>query len=375
MKTKIFSVLLIILLICGCGGSGPDPSPDLGPPDPGPDPDAINHIILNVCYVTKEWIEFDSELGGGWTCAIVNKELHGVKFYEAAIWEDTMSIHLYAFPQDYVETQGPVAYRESFVIAKFDNMPDKRSGRGEFVLDVFSEFAQILVERHPDATHNLIYTGHGGPGEFFDVHLRPAEMTTLLSNWHSALGRKLGFVDMGGPCNKGSFHDLEAIHEHAEYYIASDLSVGCFTYDDWDSVDYDSLEALYQYPRILSSHEKLENALIERVNVYRDRYNAGKNNITNNQVMQSHYLYSCSEFAKHKTAITEFMESLSFNPYVGRADIRHEIARAGRKDLLEAFESIIVYGVDTRQYFTWPEENNGLFWSIYRDGPWYYEND
>jgi hypothetical protein len=362
MKTRILFVLFIaIFVLCSCSG-GPGPTPDPVPDDPG----AIRHIILNACYVTAEWMKFTDNHGGGWLAAIDPKELHGVKFYEAAIWEDTMSIHLYAFPNDYLQkelellqTDALVPYRESFLVQKFENMPENRYGRGDFVLHAFTEFAKTLVKRHPHASHNLMYNGHGGPNEFFDMHLSPAQATALLSNWHSALGRKLGFVDMGGPCNKGNFHDLEAIHEHANYYIASDLAIGGHL-DDFK--DFESTEILFQYPRILASHKNLKDALIERVNVRGARLQAGKKAIIADQAMQSMYLYSCSEFAKHKKKISKFMESLGENS--GWYDIKHELKKAGRKDLLDALNSIIIHGVDTKGFFPWPEEWNGLFWVV-----------
>jgi hypothetical protein len=370
MKNKFLLVLMIVtvvLVLCGCSGEPvPDPVTD--------DPTAINHIILSVCYVTKDWSEFDSTLGGGWSHAVINKELAGVKFYEAAIWEDTMAIHLYAFPNDYTETEeyrlfiepepdfDLVEYRESFLVQKFDNMPEEFTNKSEFVLHAFTEFAKTLVERHPDASHNLIYSGHGGVDEFLGQHLTLAQAITLLSHWHSALGRKLGFVDMGHPCSKGNFHDLEAIHKHAEYYIASDLLVCGYIDEDFKG-DRNSMDSLYQYPRILASHDNLEDALIERVNLRSAMHKSGKKSITEEKAMQSMYLYSCSEFARHKDAIEEFMVSLRLGNNDWSVDIKHEIEKAGRQDLLNAFNSIVIHGVDTKDYFPWPEERNGLFWN------------
>jgi hypothetical protein len=395
MKRKVCVVIMIILLaLSGCAVSVD--STDLTPiptaaaaaantpaPEPIPeatlspkDPSAIDHIIMSVVYVTKEWNLFLEV--AGWPHAVQNKESQGVKFYEAAIWEDTMAIHLYAFPGDYdfmygehegLSTEEKVAYRESFAIKTISDMPQEHEERGPFVLNAFTEFAKILVERHPDATHNLVYSGHGGPGgELFENHLDPTEAAEFLGSWHDMLGHKLGFVDMGTVCMKGSFQDLEAFHEHTDYYIASDLNVGCTQFDDSFSIEiYNKSDTLYQYPRILSSFDNMEEALIERVNLHRLRYEDSINYATENEVMQSQYLYSCSAFGQHKDVIAAFMQSQNYDPHqVALVDIKTALEENGSgAELLAAFDSIIIHGVDTKDFFTWPQEFNGMTWMTY----------
>ncbi len=314
----------------------------------------------------------------GWPHAVQNKESQGVKFYEAAIWEDTMAIHLYEFPADYdfhygelegLPTQEKVAYRESFAIKTITGMPQEHAKRGPFVLSAFTELAKTLVERHPKATHNLVYSGHGGPGgELFENHLNHTEATEFLRRWHDMLGRRLGFVDMGTVCMKGSFQDLEAFYEHADYYIASDLNVGCTQFDDSFSEEiYNRSETLCQYPRILSSFDNMEEALIERMNLHRLRYEDSVKYATENKVMQSQYLYSFSAFGKHKDAISDFMQSQDYDPHqVAMVDIKTALQENGAgAELLAAFDSIMIHGVDTKDFFTWPEEYNGMSWLTY----------
>lgn len=59
----------------------------------------VNHIILRVVYVTKDWMPFSDITG--WTQAAVIKESKVVKYYEAAIWDENQSVNLYEFPNDY----------------------------------------------------------------------------------------------------------------------------------------------------------------------------------------------------------------------------------------------------------------------------------
>jgi hypothetical protein len=389
---KIFLVIMIIVFaMSGCAVStdsaGLTPAPTVVPtatPTAAPtveptaeltptprDPNVIDHIILSVVYVTKEWSPFTDI--SGWTQAVPVRESQGVKFYEAAIWEDTMSIHLYAFPNDFepwygsipgenVSDEEKVAYRESFLVKAFSGMPSDHAKRGPFVLGAFSEFAKILVERHPDATHNLIYSGHGMPGgELFEAHLMPQDANAFLGNWHAALGRKLGFVDMGTVCTKGSFQDLEAFYEHTDYYIASDVLV-CSIFDE--GADMTKSDPLYQYPYILSSNDTIEKALIERINLNRLRYEDSINDLTERQLIQSQYLYSCSAFGEHRDAIASFIQSLNYDPYkIASVDLRSALEENGAgSELLAAFDSIIIQSVDTKDFITLLQSHNGMLW-------------
>jgi hypothetical protein len=334
----------------------------------------INHVIMSVVHVTKDWMLFNDI--SGWTGAILNKEEQGVKFYEATIWDDGLSVHLYALPNDYnplygdlenYSTAKKVEYRESFCIKKFSGMPFNISDRGPFLINVFTEFAKTLIEKHPNASHNLIFTGHGGlvpGGELFGLNLNYTQANTFLSNWHSMLGRKLGFIDMGGPCKKGSFHALEAFHEHTNYYIASDLDSGCSNFDNWTMEVYNRSDTLYNYPRLLSSYNNMRDALIARVNLTRLRYEDSTKHINADKIMQSCYLYSCSEFSKYKDDISSFIQSQEFEDGEYMVDILKVMKdNEATQELMNSYKSTILHGVDTKDFFTWPQEWNGMLYS------------
>ena len=332
-----------------------------------PDLRAIEHIILRVVYVPVEWMEFTDITG--WTSAAPIKEFQGVKIYDAAIWNDGLAVHLYALPNDYNPHYGEMegllpearaAYRESYAVKAIPGMPAIKDDRGPFILSAFTDIAEELVERHPYASHNLIYSGHGiFGGELFELHLDHVEAKQFLSNWHISLGRKLGFIDMGTVCLKGSFYDLEAFYEHTDYYIATDQLAGCSTFND--DADYYDSDVDYNFPRILSSHDNMEDALIERVNLTRTRYENSSISIIQNQLMQSCYLYSSSKFGLYKNDISSFMKSLVLHDYV--VDIRSSlVANGAAQSLINNYDSIIIHSVNTKDFFTWTEDWNGMIW-------------
>ena len=60
--------------------------------------------MLRVVGVTTDWMPFAST--DGWTQAVPLKESDVLKYLEVAIWEETSSVHLYAFPNDYDASYG-----------------------------------------------------------------------------------------------------------------------------------------------------------------------------------------------------------------------------------------------------------------------------
>lgn len=104
------------------------------------------------------------------------KESESLKYYEFAIWEETNSIHLYAFDNDFKPgyssqpgrtAEQNIAYREGYSVMKFDGMPPESEPlkRSTFLKNSLVEFANYMTALHPEAGHHVMYSGHGGPGE------------------------------------------------------------------------------------------------------------------------------------------------------------------------------------------------------------------
>jgi hypothetical protein len=59
-----------------------------------------HHVMLRVVRVIPDWHGYDIS-GGGWPSAVSVKESDVLKYFEAAIWEETQSIHLYEFDNEF----------------------------------------------------------------------------------------------------------------------------------------------------------------------------------------------------------------------------------------------------------------------------------
>ncbi len=327
------------------------------------------HVMLRAVRVTEDWMPF-SNRAGGWTEAVPIKVSDVLRFYEAVIWEETDSVHLYAFPNDFdpwwgtfedVSDEEVIAYREQYAISVRGDMPEESSEeRSDFLRSAFQDFVSLLVERHPDAEHHLMYSGHGGPtGDLFERQLNRADADAFLAGWTALLGRPLGVIDMGGPCNKGGYEDLANFCRHARYYVASDLPNGGYSTDEWAPEKHYETNAELQYHRLLESSETLEEALIARVDLRRRDYEYSVNNLTQDRWPQASYVYSCAGFRDFSAAFEAFLVEASI------ADPVYDLYQllldnAAPPALLDGFGDVLVHGVDNRDFFTWDTTANGI---------------
>ena len=329
------------------------------------------HVILRVVLVHDDPYGWRYSSPGGWTEAAVQKESETLRYYEAAIWEETGAVHLYAFPNDYdafygafdaLPAEDVIAYREQYAVSVRSGLPEAYTDeRSRFLQDVFAGFAGLLVERHPDAEHHLMYNGHGGPGgALFEGQMQTADADAFLGTWAGLLGRPLGVVDMGGPCNKGGYADLATFCKHARYYVASDLANGGYDLDDWTVEKYFETDAETQYHRLLSEHGTLEAALIERVDLRRLNYEYARESQTRDEVFQASYLYSCPAFNEFSTAFESFVAGATLAQPVPYDLYELLVDADASPSLLERFRSVFVHGVDNRDFFDWGVTANGM---------------
>ena len=328
-----------------------------------------HNVMLRVVRVTEDWMPYAST--DGWTAAVPMKESLSLKYYEVAIWEETNSVHLYAFGNDYdplfglapgVSNQQKIDYREANLVMKFDGMPDysDSSARSEFLKTSFVAFAEYLVQNYPHSDHHLMYNGHGGPGgRLFAGQLQLGDVREFLQQWTDDLGRRLGVIDMGGPCNKGSLGDMQSFCRFADYYIASDLPNGGYAFDDWTIEKYEETNPERQYHPLLQGGDNLREVLSDRVGLKRAAYEYAQANMTSNRVEQANYLYSCASYADFEEHLVEFLDGRSgFS--LGNDLLAYLEEQDAPQTLLDDFEKLFISTADNRDFFDWDVVSNGL---------------
>jgi hypothetical protein len=310
---------------------------------------------------------------GGWASAVKAgyKESESVKYYEVAIWEETASVHLYAFDNEFdpyfespqlVTDEQKIAYREAYRLMKFEGLPDvsQYKLRSEFLRDSFIEIARYIVDLHTDADHHLIFSGHGGPGgRLFASQLDFHDSAVFLESWTIALGHNLGVIDMGGPCNKGSLADLKNFCQYADYYVASDLPNGGYTFDDRTVEKSNETNVELQYHHLFSNQSNLKDVLIGRIDLKRKAYEYSINNMIENKVEQGNYLYSCSSYHDFKTAFEAFISGK--NDYTITDDLLNYLQQNNAPDdIINKFHKVILHSANNKDFFEWEIISNGL---------------
>ena len=327
------------------------------------------NIMLRVVRVTTDWMPYASV--GGWTQAVPLKESDILKFYEVAIWEETSSVHFYEFPNDYETNPGftnaltdeqKIAYREQFLISKYTNMPapwtDQRSA---FLKSAFTDIATYLTDHHLSADHHLMFHGHGGPGgRLFGAQLNTNHANEFLNFWTRALGKPLGVIDMGGPCNKGSFTDLDNFSEYARYYVASDLPNGGYTMDDWTIDKYRETDPESQYHNLFFRNTTLEETLKGRIDLKRKAYEYSRNNMVTNQVAQANYLYSCDVFRLFIPEFKAFLGRVNVDYSIQDDLYQYMIDNNAPLTLIKQFNDVFVHKADNKDFFQWRIISHGM---------------
>ena len=331
--------------------------------------ETVSNVMLRVVRVTPDWMSFAGI--GGWPAAVPLRESEVLKFYEVAIWEERAAVHLYAFSNDYNPHYGLrgdktdaqiIAYREQFVVKKYTDMPEAWTHERSFFLQsAFTDIASYLVDQHPRSEHHLMYSGHGGPGgRLFAGQLYTFHADAFLNAWTSALGKPLGVIDMGGPCNKGSFADLDNFCEYANYYIASDLPNGGYTMDDWTIEKYDETDPETQYHNLFADNSTLEDVLIARINLKRKAYEYSRNYMISNQVTQGNYLYSCDTFRTFSPNFKAFLSRVGVDYQISDDLYQYMIDNNALQTLITQFNDVFVHKADNTDFFQWQLVSNGM---------------
>ena len=317
-------------------------------------------VMLRVVKVTPDWIPYAST--DGWTQSVSVKESNKLKYFEVAIWEETSSVHLYEFPNDYDPFYGQgktdqekIDYREQFALKVFSNMPIERNAKSGFLKSAFLSFLNIITVRYPQSSHALSYSGHGGPGgALFAGVLAPKHSQDILSYWANKIQSKLAFIDMGGPCNKGGYNDLNAFCPFTEYYIASDLPNGGYTMDDWTIEKYNETNPDYRYHDLIANNNTLLQVLEKRIALKRKAYEYSRVNMIQNKIEQANYLYSCESFKKLYDKVEPIKSS--FQSY---SDLRNILVGYGNS-YVTAFDSTLARKANNRDFFSWELIANGM---------------
>lgn len=120
--------------------------------------------------MTPDWMAFS---GYAWASVAMPKEGEFHKYLEATIWEETSSLHFYAFPDGIgsgnlenelrrtlnrdLTDQEIINLREQFLISKYADLPEAGTEeRSAFLKFAFMDIASRMVNLYPESHHHPI---------------------------------------------------------------------------------------------------------------------------------------------------------------------------------------------------------------------------
>jgi len=325
------------------------------------------HLFVRTVKVTADWQKFN-EQNGGWVTAVPTKQANSGRFVEIALWDDINAVHVYEFDNEFFEKvsgkthEEAVEIRESYRVLAFDNFPSDGEyfERSYYLRDTFIAIADYLVSSYPNYDHHFMYSGHGGPGGNLIAGLMYKEQVVeFLDSWTQYLGRNLGVIDMGGPCNKGSVADLKSFCDFTDYYVGSDLPNGGYTVDVFNFEEYLATEVEAQYLRLTEEAVNTIGFLEARIDLKRQRYLLSRIDMVANKVEQANYLYSCHQFNSIRPTLDTFMESR--DNYTIYDDLKRYLEQeAAPEELVEEINKVFLLEASNRDFFEWELNANGL---------------
>lgn len=335
-----------------------------------------HHVMLRAVLVNESWTPFVEEGFGGWADGVSFKESPNLKYVEAVLWEGEGAVHVYEFDNSFDPFRGfrddlspeeYTAYRESFRVLAYPGMPVKPPDTNSspelsrYLRETFKKIASYLVSRYPDSEHHLNYHGHGAAGgRLLEYRLTYDDAAEMLAHWTEALGRPLGVIDMGGPCNKSGYEDLTNFCRFAQYYVASDMPQGNYSFDEWTLEKFNETNPELQYHRLFGESEQLRDVVTARVDIKRTAFEYSRNDMVANQWPQAIYLHSCADFEPFARDFIPFLRDRGL-PVEVRGDVLDYIETSGGGvGLVEAFRRVVIYGVDNRDFFEWTDNRNGI---------------
>ena len=336
-----------------------------------------------------------------WDYAVKEKESEYAKYFEFAFYEDISAIHFYEFTNDYdpvwavnnLSEAERIDYRESFLMFKASLDLDIE---GEFESEIWPQrvalsgavsseiikLVELIYSRFPESDYAFSYQGHGGPGGDILISdatgqglISPKDSAKMLRTWTDIIGKKLIFIDFGGPCSKGGFSDLATFCPYVDYYIASDHANGGYVQDSDDYERQETFNIDSQWHNIFSQSDSLIVALEKRIELTRERYLDARIDLTARNHKQANYLYSCPAFNTFAPAYIGAVKSLGLDLYQAASpslvpqnkyipyiyDLKDSVIALDDPALLSSFEEIIVARSDNRDFFNWEQGYNGIF--------------
>jgi hypothetical protein len=315
--------------------------------------------------VVTAWDDFTAN---SWERAFPTKATDIFQLYEATIWPDAVSLYRFDASFDphqsfHLTPEQWAVYRESYRLMKFDIPAEVDTlQKSQLITNAFIQFFARVFNDTPAEHYSLMYSGHGsGNGGLFENHINPSDARLLFEYIIGLIGKKMDFLDLHTNCSEGNILVVKNFERFFDYIMASDLSVGGYTMDEWSIEKFNETNPEFNYPLLLKPDNSIEQVLLQILDLRRHEWEYSINNMVANQVKQSVSLYKTDAFPALTRSVWPELEAnpiQDFSQY--QYDLYTYIASLGKPGLIDKFTSFRVEYLSNKNFFNWDIDTNGF---------------
>lgn len=319
-------------------------------------------VVIRSSYATGE---FDSGTFGGVYVAVGLKDTEYYTLYDVVLWDDR--INLYKFegdvedlnkdfwdymngkyteqpPTDEVVNEEKIKYREQYCLlsVKCNNKDDGKKSSA-IRRKAYKRFFEIIEERTPSKHVVIKYSGHGGGATFCNC-MNLSDTKKLLKDGVKIFGQKFAIVDYGTNCMSGMTDVLNMYQEYSDYMIVSQLNVGGWQWDNWDSDKFFEVDEDSQYPNMFRKGEKMKQSAIRIGKQISTQWKYGKKYMRKHKIAQSITVVDMKQYKKLRTQIKKG------NNRYAPSDLWQFVKKNGNAKMRKQYNKAIPYYANNKRF-------------------------
>lgn len=318
-------------------------------------------VVIRASLATSK---YDEGIDGTMNASPI-KDTDCFHLYDVVVWNDRIS--LYKFPNNLTEneTEGLQDYsldeylewRESYCLTTYEYSGSGRYiDRSKCLREAFIDIFQKAYELTPSENMIYYYSGHGVLGI---CGMSEQDTKTTLDATVEAFGHKFALIDLSTNCSMCDTITISLYRQYSRYLMASQLDVGGYTMDEWDSDLFIQYNYDEQYSSFFEENQSLPSTCIRGMDLTTDYWKLCHDNLVDSQNRQSITLIDLDQT---ESFFTMFNQLRREHPDTDRKDVFQSLLQYGTEADQDAYHKLVLYYVDNNQpeFFEWEEKLYGI---------------
>ena len=318
-------------------------------------------VVIRASLATSK---YDEGIDGTMNASPI-KDTDCFHLYDVVVWNDRIS--LYKFPNNLTEneTEGLQDYsldeylewRESYCLTTYEYSGSGRYiDRSKCLREAFIDIFQKAYELTPSENMIYFYSGHGVLGI---CGMSEQDTKTTLDATVEAFGHKFALIDLSTNCSMCDTITISLYRQYSRYLMASQLDVGGYTMDEWDSDLFIQYNYDEQYSSFFEENQSLPSTCIRGMDLTTDYWKLCHDNLVDSRNRQSITLIDLDQT---ESFFTMFNQLRREHPDTDRKDVFQSLLQYGTEADQDAYHKLVLYYVDNNQpeFFEWEEKLYGI---------------